>query len=79
MFLSEGLNFDGLLIGASLVVIMWLGRLACIKGEYYFTKKLWVWFLVVGLLSVLSAFFVKTLIASSVLSIFVFTFLWGIH
>lgn len=79
IFIDHGVNFDGLVVGASLIIIMWFGRLACIKGEYYFTKKLWVLFLVTGLLSVGAALFVKPVIFSSVLSIFGFTFLWGIH
>ncbi len=79
IFLEYGVNFDGLITGASLVIIMWVGRLACIKGEYYFTKKLWILFLITGLLSVVAALFVEPVIFSSVLSIFGFTFLWGIH
>jgi hypothetical protein len=77
--LNEGINIDGILVGASLMVIMWVGRMACIKGEYYFTKKFWVAFLLIGIISVGSALFVESLIFSSILSIFGFTFLWGIH
>lgn len=65
-------NFQGLIIGL-------IGRTACIKGEYYFTRKLRVLFLIIGLFSVGMAFFVEDVILSSVLSIFGFTFLWGIH
>ncbi len=79
MFLNEGLNFGGLIAGAALIMIMWIGRTACIRGEYFFTKKLWILFLVIGLASLASALFVDSLIISSVLSIFGFTFLWGIH
>jgi membrane glycosyltransferase len=79
MFVSEGINLDGILVGASLMAIMWIGRMACIKGEYYFTKKLWMAFLAVGIISVASALFVESVIFSSILSIFGFTFLWGIH
>jgi hypothetical protein len=79
MFTGEGLNFDGLVVGAALILIMWIGRTACIKGEYYFTRKLWILFLIIGIFSVGMALFVKDVILSSVLSIFGFTFLWGIH
>jgi hypothetical protein len=79
MLLSEGINMDGVLVGASLIVIMWIGRMACIRGEYYFTKKFWVVFLFTGIISVVLALFVESLIFSSILSIFGFTFLWGIH
>ena len=79
MFLNEGISFGGLITGAALIVIIWTGRIACIKGEYYFSKNLWVLFLAVGLISLGAALFVDSLILSSVLGIFGFTFLWGIH
>ena len=79
IFTDEGINFGGLIAGTALLVIIWAGRAACIKGEYYFTKKLWVLFLIIGLLSIAVSLFVNSLILSSVLSILGFTFLWGIH
>jgi len=75
----ESLNFSGLIIGIATIVIIWFGRYACIKGEYYFTKKLWFIFLLVGILSVVSSLFIYNTIISAVVSIFGFTFLWGIH
>jgi hypothetical protein len=79
MFISDGLNFDGLAVGASLILIMWIGRMACIKGEYYFSKKLWIMFLAIGIFSLAVALFIEPVVFSAVLSIFGFTFLWGIH
>lgn len=79
MFISGSVNFDGIVVGASLILIMWIGRVACIKGEYYFSKRLWVLFLIIGIVSVGAALFIEPVICSSVLSIFGFTFLWGIH
>lgn len=78
-FLNDGINLSGIIIGAALVIIMWAGRLACIRGEYYFTKKLWVAFLITGIASATASLFIESLIFSSILSIFGFTFLWGIH
>jgi hypothetical protein len=75
----ESLNFSGLIIGIATIVIIWFGRYACIKGEYYFTKKLWYLFLVVGIISVVGSLFIFNTIISAVISIFGFTFLWGIH
>ena len=78
-FHNEGLNFSGIIVGSALMVIMWTGRIACIKGEYYFTKSLWILFLITGIISAGSSLLVGSLIFSSILSIFGFTFLWGIH
>jgi hypothetical protein len=73
------LNFSGTLVGLATLLIIWFGRYACIKGEYYFSKKIWVVFLLVGIGAVGCAFFVPVLEWSSILSIFGFTFLWGIQ
>ena len=75
----ENLNFSGLIIGFATVVIIWFGRYACIKGEYYFTKRLWYLFLLVGVVGLVVSLLITNVIISAIISIFAFTFLWGIH
>ena len=72
------LNFSGLIIGTATFVIILVSRYACIKGEYYFTKKFWIAFLLIGILSVTSALFTRNLLLSAILSVNGFSFFWGI-
>ncbi len=73
------LNLSGILVGAASFFIIIFGRWACIAGEYHFTKKIWIVFLLAGIVSVALSLFVENTIFASVLSIFGLTFLWGIH
>jgi MFS-type transporter involved in bile tolerance (Atg22 family) len=72
------LNLTGLIIGASAFLIIAFARYVTIKAEYYFTKKFWIAFLIIGIASLLASFFISSFIASAILSIFGFNFLWGI-
>ncbi len=73
------MNLSGLIVGAASFLIIIFGRYACISGEYHFSKKLWIAFLVVGIASLLAALLINNLILGSVISIFGLTLLWGIH
>lgn len=72
------LNFAGIITGAATFVIIAVSRYMCIKAEYYFTKKFWIGFLVIGIASLAGSLFVHNLIVSTILGINGFTFLWGI-
>ena len=72
------LNLTGLLIGASAFVIIAFARYITIKAEYYFTKKFWIAFLIIGILAIIASLLEHSFIISSVLSILAFNFLWGI-
>lgn len=72
------MNTDGLIVGAATFIIIALSRYACIKAEYYFTKKILIVFLLIGVAAVVSALLERNIILSSVLAIFGFSFLWGI-
>lgn len=73
-----GINLTGILVGIMAVLIIGFGRWACIRGEYYFTKKIWWLFLIMGMLSVIGSFFIPDLVTSAIVCIFGFTMLWGI-
>ncbi|MCD6090249.1 MAG: DUF4491 family protein [Bacteroidales bacterium] len=73
------LNVSGLLIGGLTFILIVFSRWLCIAGEYYFTKKFWIVFLIVGLLGSISSFFIDRLLISTSLAIVGFIFLWGIQ
>jgi len=72
------LNFSGFIVGVATFAIIFISRYICIKGEYYFTKRFWIAFLMIGVISILASLFIKNTIFSAILSINGFTFLWGI-
>lgn len=75
---AGGYNLTGLIIGAGAFLIIALGRISTIKAEYYFSRKFWVGFLVIGLSGLICSLKVESFVISSLLSIFGFTCLWGI-
>ena len=72
------LNLTGLIIGASAFLIIAFARYITIKVEYYFTKKFWVVFLIIGISAIAASLIEDSFIFSSILSILAFNFLWGI-
>jgi hypothetical protein len=74
----ETYNLTGVIIGAAAFLIIALGRYTTIIAEYYFTKKFWVGFLIIGLTSLVFSIMVNSFALSSILSILGFTYLWGI-
>ncbi len=72
------LNFSGIIVGAATFLIMAAGHYSCIKAEYYFTKKSWIAYLVLGMAAIVVSLFAENLIVSAIMSIFGFTCMWGI-
>ena len=72
------MEFSGIGAGFALFVIIYIGHWACIKGEYHCTKKIWVAFLIVGLVSIVASVFIEHTVVSSIFSILGFVSLWGI-
>lgn len=72
------MSFEGVVVGVGTLAFFALSRWSCIAGEYYFTKRIWIAFLVVGALLVLCALQVENLVISSLLSVLGFCYLWGI-
>ncbi|MDR3226952.1 MAG: DUF4491 family protein [Prevotellaceae bacterium] len=71
-------NFSGIIVGLALFVIIYVSQWACIKGEYYFTKKFWIVFLIIGIAGIAASLFIDNIIVSSIFSILGFVSLWGI-
>lgn len=79
MDIYENIELSGLLAGFAVFIIIIFARWLCIWGEYHFSKFFWIFFLIVGLISVSASIFVDDLLTSSILSANGFIFLWGIH
>ena len=72
------LNFSGLAIGLATFLSMALGRWSVIKAEYYFTKKIWVAYLVSGLALTLFSLILESYVWSVVAGVAAFVLFWGI-
>ncbi|MFO7939980.1 MAG: DUF4491 family protein [Bacteroidales bacterium] len=72
------LNFSGLVVGFATFIIISKARYLTIVAEYYFTKKFWIGFLILGLGLVILAAFTEHAELSAILAITGFTYLWGI-
>ncbi len=73
------MNLYGLILGAIAFLIIGLFHPIVIKGEYYFGKKIWIVFLIVGILFLICSFFVQNIYGSTVLGIVGFSCLWAIR
>ena len=72
------LNFEGILIGISSLLIIGLFHPIVIKCEYYFSQRVWPVFLVTGLLLLAAALFVQGLF-SILLALIGVACLWSIR
>jgi hypothetical protein len=70
---------DGLIIGFLAFFIIGVFHPIVIKGEYYFSKKIWPVFLAAGMISLVLSCFTESVLASAALGILGFTCLWSIH
>lgn len=71
-------DWEGILLGLSTIIIIAFSRWLCIVGEYYFTKRFWIFFLVVGLLFIVCSLVLSDRLLSAIASVAGFCFLWGI-
>ncbi len=77
--LGHSINLIGIIVGLASFLIIVFARYSCIAGEYYFTKKLWIGFLIVGILAVFVSFLLTNIILSTIVAIIGFNYLWGIN
>jgi len=75
---TNSLNYIGVEAGAASFLIIAISRYLTIKAEYYFSKKFWIVFLLIGIGSIAGSLFVENMIGSVIIGINGFTFLWGI-
>ncbi|MBO4761701.1 MAG: DUF4491 family protein [Bacteroidales bacterium] len=71
--------FAGIILGASVFLIIGIGHPIVIKLEYYYGKQSWWVLLVVGLIALAASLFIENTILSSIFGAFAFSKFWGIH
>lgn len=72
------MNFQGILIGILSFLIIGIFHPIVIKCEYYFTDKVWKYFLVLGLVFIFCSTWFEGPLISSLLGVLGFTCLWSI-
>lgn len=73
------MNLEGIMIGFASFVIIGIFHPIVIKGEYYFGKKVWPVFLIVGIMLAALSVFIKDNRFSILLGITAFSCFWSIH
>lgn len=73
------MNYNGIIVGAAVFLIIGICHPAVIKMEYIWGRQSWWVFLVVGLASAATSLFVRDSIVSTILGGFAFSSFWSIH
>ena len=72
------MNFYGLIIGTATFLLIGCFHVIVIKGEYYFSKKIWPLFLLVGVGTLALSLFIDNSIISALIAVFGISCLWSI-
>lgn len=72
------IHFDGLIIGILTFLIIGLFHPIVVKAEYYWSKKCWWLFLLLGLVGVAASLFISSVLWSAVCGVFAFSSFWSI-
>ena len=72
------MNFEGVLIGVIVFLLIGIFHPIVIKCQYYFTDKIWPIFLFFGIVFCIASLFINQIILSSALAVLGFTSLWSI-
>ena len=73
------MNWQGIVIGISAFLIIGIFHPIVVKGEYYFSKKIWPVFLVTGAVSICATLFIENILLAGVVGVFGFSCLWSIN
>ncbi|MBZ9606950.1 DUF4491 family protein [Clostridium estertheticum] len=73
------MNFHGIFIGIAAFLIIGVFHPIVIKGEYYFGKKIWPVFLILGIVFVLISLYIKNTTLSAIVGVAGFSCIWSIH
>lgn len=72
------MNIDGIIIGIASFLIIGIFHPIVIKCEYYFTKKIWPLFLILGVIFVIASLYIKTIVLSAIIGVIAFSCFWSI-
>jgi hypothetical protein len=73
------MNYYGLILGLAAFFLVGLSHPLVIKAEYYYGKRIWWMFLVVGILFSIASCLVTNSTTSIVLGVTGFSFFWSTH
>ncbi|GAA0122393.1 DUF4491 family protein [Clostridium faecium] len=73
------MNFQGIIIGVVSFLIIGIFHPIVIKGEYYFGKKIWSIFLLLGIVFIILSLNIKGQVVSALFGVTGFSWIWGIH
>lgn len=72
------LNTDGIIIGIASFLIIGVFHPIVIKCEYYFTKKVWPIFLILGIIFAAASLYIKSTDISAIVGVIGFSCFWSI-
>lgn len=72
------MNLTGLIVGAVTFLIIGLFHVVVIKAEYYFSKRVWPCFLLLGLLLLCISLFLESDLISCMTAVLGISCLWSI-
>lgn len=73
------MNYSGLILGVATFLLIGVFHVIVVKGEYYFSKKIWPLFLATGIASLFISLFISSSVISSLLAVFGISCLWSIR
>ena len=74
----EDMNYSGIIIGLCTFVIIGLFHPIVIKAEYYWGKRCWWFFLILGLAAGALSLFIDNIILSTLVGVVAFSSFWSI-
>lgn len=72
------LNLSGFIVGICTYLFILVGCKITILCEYYFTKRFWIVFCILGIACIIASLISQCIITGAIYSIGGFTLLWGI-
>lgn len=72
------MNTDGIIIGIASFLIIGVFHPIVIKCEYYFTKKVWPIFLILGIIFAVASLYIKSTVLSAIIGVIGFSCFWSI-
>ena len=72
------MNFSGFIIGVATFLLIGFFHVIVLKGEYYFSKKIWPIFLIVGIVALVLSLYISSLVISAIVAVFGISCLWSI-
>ena len=73
------MNYQGILVGAAVFLMIGMFHPIVIKTEYYWGVRCWPVFAVTGLAAAVASLFVTHTVGSVLLGAFAFSAFWSIH